>query len=120
MDQAVEISLSKRKLVISFLGCLVFVVAGAFFIYTPETFARKTAFRTETMIIIVGILSILFFGMCGYFIAKKLFSKVPGLTVSNRGITDHSSAVGGRFVPWSDVSEVGKVRVFRQSFVTIS
>src|SRR6218665_3395984 len=112
--QTIEISISKRKMIFSLIGCIAFIAAGALFIYTPESFAGKTAFKTESMITIVGVLSISFFGLCGYFIAKKLFSKAPGLVIDERGIADQSSGVSGHFIPWRDIGGHGKEKTFSQ------
>lgn len=117
--QTIEIHVSKRKMIFSLIGCVAFVGAGVLFIYSPESFARSTVFRTGSMIMVVGVISILFFGLCGYFITKKLFSKSAGLIIDDRGVMDQSSGISGHFIPWSDISGIGKAKVFRQSFVTL-
>lgn len=117
--QKIEIPISKRKMIFSLIGCIAFVAAGVLFIYTPGSFAGKTAFKTESMIMTVGVLSFLFFGLCGYFIAKKLLGKSSGLVIDDRGILDQSSGISGHFIPWEDITSIGKAKVFRQSFVTL-
>jgi hypothetical protein len=115
----IEISISKRKMIISLMGCLAFVLAGFLFVLQPSTFAGKTVVRSSSMIMIVGVLSILFFGLCGYFIAKKLFTKTPGLIIDDKGISDHSSGIEAGFIPWHDIKEIGTFKILKQQFVTV-
>ncbi len=115
----IEISLSKRKMIFSLMGCLAFVLAGFLFVFRPDTFAGKTMVRSGSMIMIVGVLSILFFGLCGYYIAKKLFTKTPGLIIDDRGISDQSSGVGSGYIPWNDISGISTFKMFRQQFITV-
>lgn len=117
--QTIEIPVSKRKLVLSLLGCVAFVVAGVFFICSPETFKGRAVTRPPAMVITVGVLSVLFFGMCGYFVFKKLIVKAAGLIINEKGIADNSSGLSNYMILWNDIEEIGAMKMFRQNFVTI-
>jgi hypothetical protein len=115
----IEISISKKKMIISLMGCLAFVLAGFLFVFQPATFAGKTMVSSGSMIMVVGVLSILFFGLCGYFIAKKIFTRTPGLIIDEKGISDQSSGLDAGFIPWDDISGISTFKIFRQQFITV-
>ena len=80
-SECIEIKLSKVKLILMFLGSILFITGGILFIRNPieyESFIMKS----PTIIFIAGCLSILFFGVVGFFIFKKILDKRPGLVIS--------------------------------------
>lgn len=84
----------------------------------PEKF---TSWRhsSSTMVLIVGILGVTFFGICLLFYARKMFDKTPGLIVNDKGIYDNASGISVGFIPWNDIVEIKETVVINQSFVNI-
>jgi len=116
----VEIPLSKKKLILLFLGALIFVVLGVWFITSPVTF-MDTGYRNRPKleIEIVGYACIIFFGACAIVGAYKLFDNKLGLIIDENGITDNSSGVSLGFVKWDDISGTGVKQIGRQRFLLI-
>lgn len=114
----VVINVSKRKLWLLLLGALVFVVAGAWMAWDPHTL-NQGRYRSQVLIRIVGTLGVLFFGACGYFIARKLKSGDAGLVIDAQGFSDQSSATAVGWVPWSDVVDLSGFSVQGQRFVLV-
>ena len=72
MTDKIDIQLSKTKILLLLIGSTLFVVLGILFILNPEQL-ENSRFRNLEMIRIVGIVSVVFFGLCLVFIARKLF-----------------------------------------------
>jgi len=117
-NQQIEFKLSKSKIVLMFFGCLIFCILSILFIMNPEKF---TSWRhsSSTMVLIVGILGVTFFGICLLFYARKMFDKTPGLIVNDKGIYDNASGISVGFIPWNDIVEIKETVVINQSFVNI-
>jgi hypothetical protein len=116
--QTIEIPLSKFKIVMMLLGCLAFVTIGVFFVTSSERFLSIMA-RSSAKIFIAGCLGIVFFGLIGFSMLKKIFDNSPGLIISEGGITDNSSGVPAGFIPWSDIVAVKETTVAGQRFINL-
>lgn len=95
-----------------------FVVIGLWFIIKPPHISNPF-FGNPTKLLIVGSLSVLFFGYVGFWIFKKLFDKAPGLLISKEGIMNNSSGFSKQFIPWTDILSFNIASVQRQTFVNI-
>lgn len=105
MDK-VEITLiSKRRLLISLMGCILFVVLGVFISMSRDKVA--------------GIAAILLFGTAGLFYFKKLFDKNIGVTIDDMGITDNSSAMSIGLIKWSDIIDIKAKHVLSSKFLLV-
>ncbi|MCC6412922.1 MAG: hypothetical protein IT270_14755 [Saprospiraceae bacterium] len=116
MNDRIEIPLSKAKLLLSLGGSLMFVVLGIGLI---TTIAYEQTRWPPIMVQIVGVASILFFGMTGYFGVKKLFSSEPALIIDHQGITDRSSAAGVGLILWQDIIGIRSEQVITTKFLLI-
>jgi len=116
--ERIEIQLSKSKLTLLSLGSIIFVGLGVWFVTNPPK-ESIPFFSNPTVLFIVGLASILFFGLVGFFIFKKLFDNSPGLIISAEGVFDNSSGVSAGFVPWTDIVEIKETKVFNQSFINL-
>ncbi|SEG04355.1 STM3941 family protein [Sphingobacterium lactis] len=114
--EQIEIPLSKRKMILTLLGACVFVVLGGLFVLNPQKFT-SIIMRNPIVILISGIASILFFGIVGISIFRKLLDKKPGLIINHEGVNDNSSGVSAGFIPWSDIREIKVSHVFNQKFL---
>jgi len=85
--QSIEIALSKRKLILLLIGSLIFVFIGIDFLLDPNRYAN-TGFRHSpvTLIIVIGLSSIAFFGLCAVISFYKFFDKKPGLIIDSESI----------------------------------
>lgn len=120
MNDEIKIPLSKNKISLLFLGALLFVIFGIWFLYNPETFADSIYRpRSSEFIQIVGIIAVVFFGICGIFAFKKLFDKKDGLIINKSGITDNSSGTSVGLIKWNDIVGIEIAKVHSQKFIMI-
>lgn len=118
IGQPIEIPLSKKKLTLMVIGSLIFVVLGILFVTNPEKYT-SSIMRSPTIIFIAGLASILFFGLCFFFICKKLGDKSPGLVISDEGILDNSSGVSGGQIKWTEINDISVIKIHRQKLIML-
>ena len=117
-DKQIEIPLSKKKMMLTFLGACVFVILGILFVLNPEKYT-SIIIRNHNIILVSGISSILFFGLVAISIFRKLSDKNAGLIINSEGINDNSSGVSAGFIPWSDIEEIKISQVVNQKFLML-
>lgn len=117
-NQHIEFKLSKSKIVLLFFGCLIFCILSILFILNPD---KYTSWRhsSSTIVFIVGVLGVIFFGICLLYYARKIFDKTPGLIVNDKGIYDNASGISAGIIPWKDVVEISETTFVNQSFINI-
>ena len=113
------IALSKRKLALLALGCLVFVAIGGYLTASPATFRNNPFFRDERFVRALGVASITLFGLFGLFIARKLRDPAPGLVVSAAGFTDNASGLAAGPIAWAEVAGLDELQLLGQRFVVV-
>ncbi|WP_121246587.1 STM3941 family protein [Mucilaginibacter phyllosphaerae] len=116
--ETLEIPLSKGKLIILFVGSLLFVAAGFWFIKQPETITQTVA-MPPAILILAGYTSLGFFGSCAIFIFKKFFDTKAGIIINRNGIYDNSSGVSAGFIPWGDISNISTMEISKQKLIMI-
>ncbi len=110
-----RIPLSKPKILLATLGSMLFVVAGIWMLIAGEFWMDlETLFRK-----LLGLVSIVFFGLMGVYSLMKLFDSKPGLVIGPSGITDNSRALHELIIRWEDIQEVETYKVNRNRFVLI-
>ncbi|MDH4472782.1 MAG: STM3941 family protein [Fluviicola sp.] len=114
----IEIPLSKTKMTLTLLGSLAFVGIGIWFLIKPPKISNPIL-GNPTLIIAVGLASILFFGFVAVSIFRKLSSKNVGLIISRQGVTDNSSGVSAGLIPWTDIQEINVSQVMSQKFLLL-
>ena len=117
IDQ-IEIPLSKKKLILMLIGSLGFVAAGFWFVIKPPSISNPY-FGNQSTIFFIGIASILFFGLCAFYIAREIPNNKPGLIINNIGITDNSSGVSAHQIVWSDIEHISVIEIHRQKIIMI-
>ena len=115
-DEQIEIPLSKKKMVLTLLGAIGFIVIGLWFIINPPKISNPI-FGNPTVIFISGLASILFFGLVAITISRKFSDKTPGLIINRQGVTDNSSGVSAGIIPWTDIQEIRVSQVMNQKFL---
>ena len=117
-EEQIEIPLSKTKMIMTFLGSLVFVGLGLWFLINPPK-SNHWLFGNPTVIFVAGLASVIFFGLIAVIIFRKFSDKKPGLTISRQGITDNSSGVSAGLIPWTDIQEIKISQVMNQKFLML-
>lgn len=115
-DEKIEIPFSKQKMLMTLLGSIAFVGLGIWFLINPPKISNPI-FVNPTLIFIVGLTSVLFFGLAAVTIFRKFSDKKPGLIISRHGITDNSSVVSAGLIPWTDIQEIKISQVMSQKFL---
>lgn len=110
MSDNIEIPLSRTKLVLLLIGALLFFFLGIWFIIDAEQFITNR-FQYPQIIVIIGVIATIFFGLCLLFILKKLFDSKPGILIDQKGITDYSSATSIGVIEWTDIMEIRTVQI---------
>jgi len=118
MTEQIEIPLSKNKLTLMLIGSFAFVAAGLWFVIKPPTISNPII-GNPTLILTVGIAAILFFGLCAFYVAKKLPDKTPGLIINDKGVTDNSGGVSVGLIPWSDIKAITLETAANQRFLMV-
>jgi hypothetical protein len=116
--EQIEIPLSKKKLIIMLIGSIGFVAVGLWFVINPPAI-NNSFFGNSTVILLTGIASILFFGLCAVFMARKISDKKPGLIIDNIGITDNSSGVSAGQIFWNDIENISVIELHRQKLIML-
>lgn len=98
-DGSIQIYPTGRKLWPMLLGAILFVATGVLLIVHRE--ARPIVHIYH---VVVGTLSILFFGACAVVILLRIVRPSPAVVLSREGITDSASPFGIGFLPWSEVA----------------
>jgi hypothetical protein len=116
--EKIEIPLSKKKLILMLIGSIGFVAVGLWFVIQPPTISNSF-FGNPTTILLSGIASILFFGLCAVFMARKISDSKPGLIVDKIGITDNSSGISAGQILWSDIENISVIEMHRQKLIML-
>ena len=116
--QQIEIPLSKKKIFLMLVGALAFVAIGLWFIISPPTITNSY-WGNPTIIALAGYASIIFFGLCAFFLIRKLPDNKPGLIIDQTGLTDNSSGVSAGQVLWSDIEAISVIEIHRQKLIML-
>ena len=116
--EQIEIPLSKKKMLLTLFGAIVFVGLGIWFLINSHKISNPI-FGNPTLIFIVGVASILFFGLVAVTIFRKFSDNKAGLIISKEGITDNSSGVSAGQIPWTDIQEIKVSQVMSQKFLML-
>jgi hypothetical protein len=92
-DDETIIAKSKTKIVLLTFGSMIFVAAGLWFCQLQFDFVLRA----------IGIVSVLFFGLCGVIYIWQLLDSKPGLSLSAAGIDDNSSGLSAGLIPWEEI-----------------
>lgn len=65
----------------------------------------------KNLVFIGSLAGLLLFGLCVVFIAKKIFSGKPGLTINDNGIIDNSNATSIGLIEWNDITGIETIQV---------
>ena len=112
----IEIPLSKTKLLFGIGGSILFVVLG---LYLFTTIADHQTRFNPTLVKVVGIAGIVFFGATGIYGIKKMFDNNVGLTIDDNGILDNTNASSIGLIKWADITDIRTEQVMSTKFLLI-
>ncbi|MFT4758675.1 MAG: hypothetical protein ACI9XO_000369 [Paraglaciecola sp.] len=115
MQNTIEISLSKGKLLLMLLGCIGFVV-GSIWLFN---FAETQEDYAPTLLKGVGGVGFVFFGLAGLFVLKKLTDKKPGLTINYQGIIENTNGISVQMVEWKDITDIEAITISGQNLILV-
>ena len=118
MTGPIEIPLSKKKLLLMLAGSVGFILIGFRFIIDPPKISNPY-FGDPTLLLLLGIVSILFFGICAVYIARKLPDNKAGLIIDSSGLIDNSSGVSAGRILWSDIQDISVIEIHRQKLIML-
>lgn len=114
------VELSKIKIILLIFGAVGFVVLGVWFLSMgAHVIQNRKIFNNTFMVYGIGVITIVFFGLCGFIGLMKLFDSSPGLIISTEGIVDNSSGVSAGLISWSEVVGIGEYEIQNQKFISI-
>jgi hypothetical protein len=100
------------------LGAAMFVVLGVWFVDKPENFTSP--FHQNTiLIILIGMLSVVFFGACAIYGVIKIFDKKYGLIINKDGIIDNTNALSIGLINWADILSIETKNVMSNRFLLL-
>lgn len=106
---------SRLKLFVLLLASMAFVAAGVWFaLYPPLTLGIG-----PHVLCAIGVASILFFGLAGGIILKRLFSHGIAVVLDRKGILDNSTGIAAGRISWDEISDVAPVEFSGQRFLGI-
>jgi hypothetical protein len=80
LQSTIDIRSSKTKLAGLLVGAAIFVALGIWFTLELQR-AVSPVFQNISLIRVIGIASVIFFGLCGLFILKKLMDNKAALII---------------------------------------
>lgn len=113
----ITIPLSKGKLLLTILGTFAFVAIGIWFVLAPPS--TYIPFFGRAVTIVIGIISILFFGGIAILIIRKLFDQRPGLVIDKQGLMDNSGGLSAGQILWQDIEDIQVLQIQRQRMILI-
>jgi hypothetical protein len=116
--QRIEIALSKSKLFLMLIGSIGFVAIGLWFVISPPT-VSNSYWGNPTKLALVGYASIIFFGLCGVFILRKIPDTKAGLILDDSGLFDNSSGLSAGQILWKDIQEITVIEIHKQKLIML-
>lgn len=113
----ITIPLSKGKLLLSTLGAFAFVDIGFWFVLAPPS--RTGSSLESTFLMVLGLVSILFFGGIAILVIRKLFDSRPGLIINEQGLNDNSGGLSVGQILWQDIEDIQVLKIQRQRLILI-
>ncbi|MFK0522650.1 STM3941 family protein [Paenibacillus illinoisensis] len=95
-------------------GAALFVAAGFFLMFSDSSDTGDSVISA-----VVGLVSVLFFGLCFAYSLVKMIKKEPSFVVNEQGFVDSSSYTSGGFIPWKDVENIFMYELMGQSMIGV-
>lgn len=105
-------------MILTFIGSMMFVVIGLYFLTDPFKI-NNSIYGNSTLIFIVGLIGVVFFGLMAVIIFRKLSDQKAGLIINEQGIIDNSSDVSVGLILWADIEEIKVSRIMNQKMLIL-
>ena len=116
--ERIEIYTSRKKSILILIGSIIFVVGGILFVVNPERFVTLI-FRNPDIIRIVGIASIIFFGL-GIFVGiKRLIKSEIALIIDKKGLNVNPKKSSTEFIEWKNILGFKDIKIQSQRILII-
>ena len=106
---------SRLKLFALFVGSAAFVAAGFWFVLYPPL----TLTVGPNVLCAIGVASILFFGLMGGILLKRLLGHGIAVILDRKGLVDNSSGISAGRISWDEILEVAPVESSGARFLGI-
>ncbi len=113
----ITVPLSKGKLILSTLGAFAFVAIGFWFVLAPPS--RTGSSLEFTLLMVLGLVAILFFGGIAILVIRKLFDSRPGLIIDEQGLIDNSGGLSAGQILWQDIEAIQVLQIQRQRLILV-
>ncbi|MFL9834215.1 STM3941 family protein [Chryseobacterium terrae] len=120
----IKIPLSKLKMTLLLLGAVLFVALGLWLIFGSfesysGSYSRYSYVKEPIFRIPVGLLSVVFFGLCAILIFLKLLDGKEGLIINEKGIFDNSGYFSIGLIIWSDIISIENIKQKDNNFILV-
>jgi len=114
--EKLEIYTSKKKSFLLFIGSLLFVVGGIYFVMNSENFTN----REPLFVKIIGIASILFFGLGIYVSIRQLLAENQlALIIDKNGVNVSPKKSLTEFIDWKNINGFSELNLHGQKIIII-
>lgn len=113
-----EIYVSPLKTILLLTGSLVFVVLGLIYLLQPERLVTGRV-QSESIIQLVGLLSVVFFGLAFVFGIKQLLTRKPGLIFDSTGISINQGIGFKGTLEWNKIAGYSEVVIKKQPIIML-
>ncbi|MFB9107168.1 STM3941 family protein [Flavobacterium gyeonganense] len=116
--EKIEIYSSKKKTFLLLIGSFLFVVIGICMFMDAE---NLNTFRLRSPILIkgIGIISVLFFGLCFSLSIKQLIKNKLFLIIDKNGINVNPEKNSSEFIKWNNIEGFSELKIQSQKMVLI-
>jgi hypothetical protein len=115
-SESLEIAIDKTKIIFAILASVMFIALGFWFVISFAT--MQTRF-SPLLIQILGIASIVFFGLVLFYTIPKYFDKSPGLIFTNKGIVDNTNGTSVGLIEWDDIVEITAIEIWKTKAILL-
>jgi hypothetical protein len=113
MEKFVVYQSKLKQVGLSLLGLL---MVGASFAVCAGSLAEGSFLFS-----MLGIIGLIFFGFCAFFLIKQVFKSKPIIILNSEGFYDYSSALSAKklLISWKDISKIEETSMLNQEFVSV-
>ena len=101
----------KGRMIMLAIGCLIFAGVGIFILMVP--------FNEPLWPTVIGVLTIVIFGLCFIYFVVVLAKGEPAVVVTKEGIIDQSSYIGAGLVRWEEIEAIDFLNFSGQVYLSI-
>ncbi|MEY8258109.1 STM3941 family protein [Erysipelotrichaceae bacterium 66-17] len=97
-------------------------VLGIFMVFMSLMVFLGGVIETNWLMLIIGLIALVFFGFCEFYIVKQLFHGKKLVVLTEKGFYDYSTATAtkDRLIPWNEIAQIEDKSIMNQSFVSVT